>query len=199
MTVIKVFDAIAQGDELAGVAWDIYLECFAEVNALAANRHLMYRTEFDEVLADVRVPKYLTLDDGGVPVGLATFSNRLEAFPLIAPEFYERRWPQAYAARRIFYAGFVGVVPRAQKSSAFADVFAEFYKVTEPVNGLVSLDVCNYNDHVRRLPKAIGLMLRRMSGGQSSYKRVDAQTFWLYDVTGKTLSAGAGSGLGGAL
>lgn len=186
---VKRMDVV--GDDLEPTAWDIYVACFSEINSQAANRHLMYRHEFAEVMADERVPKFLALDDAGEPVGLATFSNCLEAFPLIAPEYFERRWPDAYAARRIFYAGFVGVLERARTTPAFAEFFAEFYRITEPVDGLVALDICTRNEQVHHLPRAIDLMLRRLSGGQSRHERVDTQSFWLYDVTGQTLEVAA--------
>jgi hypothetical protein len=186
---VKILDVI--GDDLEPTAWDIYVACFSKVNELAANRHLMYRHEFAEVMGDERVPKFLALDDAGEPVGLATFSNCLEAFPLVAPEFFEHHWPEAYAARRIFYAGFVGVVERARTSPAFGEFFGEFYRITEPVDGLVALDICTHNEQVKRLPRAIELMLYRISAGRSRCRRVDSQSFWLYDTTGTTLKVAA--------
>jgi hypothetical protein len=182
MTTLKLFDSL--GGELAETSWAIYRECFERLNADAAQRHLMYRPEFDEVMADERVLKLMPLDDAGVPVGLATFSNRLDAFPLIAPEFYAKHWPGPYAEHRIFYCGFVGVIDRARMTSAFKDIFAKFYEITEPVQGLVALDICTRNEDVLKLPHMIGRALHRMSDRRSTYERVDAQSFWLYDVTG---------------
>ncbi len=38
-------------------AWELYVEAFAELRTTAAQRHVMYRSEFDEVMADPRVTK----------------------------------------------------------------------------------------------------------------------------------------------
>lgn len=180
---VKLFDHLDDG-ELAETCWSIYVECFSKINKLAANRHLMYREEFDQVMADERVTKFVPLDDGGVPVGLGTLGNQLEAFPLVSPEYFAENWPQPYVQKRIYYCGFVGVVEHARMSAAFREVFAEFYRITEPVRGLVALDICTFNEMVNRLPQSIGRALQRMSGGRATYDRIDAQSFWLYDVTG---------------
>jgi hypothetical protein len=179
---LKLFDEV--GGELAETSWGIYRECFEKLNADAAQRHLMYRSEFDEVMADARVLKLMPLDDAGVPVGLATFSNQLDAFPLIAPEFYAKRWPGPYAEHRIFYCGFAGVLDRARGAGAFKDIVDQFHEITKPVRGLVSFDFCTYNVDVAKLPHVIGRALGRMSGHRSAYECVDSQSFWLYDVTG---------------
>jgi hypothetical protein len=80
MTVKMVTDLPAP---LVDEAWILYTEAFRELNALAVQRHLMYRHEFDEVVADRRVRKYLAVDDGGRLTGLATYTNHLEAMPLL--------------------------------------------------------------------------------------------------------------------
>lgn len=179
---VKLLDRL-DGD-LADQLWPIYLECFSKVRTRAANRHVMYRTEFDEVMADERVTKFVPLDDGGVPVGLGTLGNQLDAFPLIAPEYFQANWPEPYAQRRIYYCGFVGVVEHARMTAAFREIFTEFHRITEPVRGLVALDICTFNEQVLGLPQHIDRALRRASRGRSTCDRIDAQSFWLYDVTG---------------
>lgn len=53
------------------------------------------------------------------------------------------------------------------------------------VGGMVGLDVCGYNDDVMQLARRIGLYVRRLSGGESRYARVDRQSYWMFDVTGR--------------
>ena len=55
--LIKVVDQIIDED-LHSAAWQLYQDCFEELNTLAVQRHMMYRSEFDEVMKDTRVDKY---------------------------------------------------------------------------------------------------------------------------------------------
>ncbi|HEU4347241.1 MAG TPA: hypothetical protein VFR35_05580, partial [Actinoplanes sp.] len=60
--LVKVIDQIT-GGELREALWKLYEEAFRELRSLAVQRHLMYRSEFDEVMNDCRVQKYLALED----------------------------------------------------------------------------------------------------------------------------------------
>lgn len=182
---VKFLD-IVEG-ELAEAAWQAYESAFTELNALAAQRHLMYRSEFYEVMSDPRVDKVITLDDAGLLAGVATFTRDLDAVPLIAPQYFQRRWPQLYQQHRIWYIGFVAVAPAAQGSSAFTEAFTEYYRIAEAENGLVCMDICAYNEKTHRLPRAIQLQLHRLSAGASKTERADTQSFWVFDMRGETL------------
>lgn len=184
MTIKTVSDL--DGD-LAHTAWNLYRDAMSTVNDLAAQRHLMTRTEFDQVAADTRIDKLLALDDAGQLAGLATLTNQLDAVDLIADEFFRRHWPDAHREHRIWYIGLVAVHPQQQGRGAFGDLFTHIYDVAAPHDGLVGLDICRFNEDIRHLPHAIQLLLRRMSGGRAVTERVDTQSFWLHDLTGATL------------
>ena len=96
-------------------AWRLYTEVFDDLRFRAVQRQVMYRPEFDSVMTDRRVSKCLAQDDGGGLRGLSTFTNDLAAVPLISPEYFERRWPDRFAARRIWYCGFVAVRPGTEQ------------------------------------------------------------------------------------
>ena len=92
--LIKVIDRITDEDRREAM-WTMYRDAFEELNTLAVQRHMMFRSEFDEVMADPRVDKYVALDDDGTMCGVATYTNDLDAVPLIAPQYFERHWPAA--------------------------------------------------------------------------------------------------------
>lgn len=177
--VIKIVDQVSD-EELLESAWNLYEDAFRELNALAVQRHLMYRSEFDEVMNDIRVQKYVCLDDDGTMTGLATYTNDLTAVPLISPAYFERNWPDHYATRRIWYIGFVAVDPRAQGQQAFAQMVEEMYLIAVTQNGLVGLDICNYNDDVRDMSRIFRLMIHRYTGNMR-FRRIDQQSYWLYE------------------
>jgi hypothetical protein len=173
--------------DLAEDAWKLYYDCFAPLAIEAVQQHVMTRTQLDEVASDERVSKVLTRNDDGELVGLATFTNDLDAVPLISPAYFEHHWPELYAQRRIWYIGFVAVAEQARKSGAFIEAFGHYFRTAYDGNGIVGLDVCTYNEDVHHLPQIIGLQVRRLSGGASTYRRLDAQSYWFYDMRGEHL------------
>jgi hypothetical protein len=175
---VKVVDVLHNG--LAEEAWTLYHDAFKDLNAFAVQRHLMYRTEFDDVLLDHRVQKYLCLDDDDTLCGLSTYTNDLAAMPLISPQYFERRWPQHYAERRIWYCGFVAVHPNGRAANAFGELVEAMYLVAATQNGIIALDMCRYNDQQRRLSRVVPLMLHRLSGDVRT-ERMDEQSYWLYE------------------
>ena len=177
--LVKVIDQIT--DDMHETAWELYEGAFKEVRALAVQRHLMYRAEFDQVMMEPRVDKYLCLDDGGKLCGLSTYTNDLFAMPLIAPEYFERRWPDLYAQKKIWYCGFVAVAEDARSTRSFAELVEAMYRTATDRNGIIALDFCRFNDDSRNMSKVIQLMLRRLSSGTLQASCMDQQSFWIYE------------------
>jgi hypothetical protein len=173
---IKTADQL--DESLLGEAWTLYHEAFKELNFLAVQRHLMYRSEFDDVMLDGRVQKYLCLDDNAALCGLSTYTNDLDAMPLISPQYFERRWPRHYAERRIWYVGFVAVAATAPITT-FSSLIAAMH-ATSTRDALTVLDVCTHTETVRHLPRSVRVLLRRLSGGVRM-ERLDEQSYWLYE------------------
>jgi hypothetical protein len=173
---IKVIDEVHES--LIEDLWKLYYEAFRELNALAVQRHLMYRHEFVDVMLDNRVQKYLYFDDDGALCGLSTYTNDLDAVPLISPQYFERRWPQHYAERRIWYVLFVAVKDGAPVR-AFAELIEAMHR-TSSVHGITALDICRVTDEVRHLPRAVRVLLHRLSGNVRM-ERLDEQSYWLYE------------------
>jgi hypothetical protein len=175
--VIKVVDRLDGG--LADASWDLYYETFKDVNALAVQRHLMFRSEFDEVIADERIEKYLCYSDSGELCGLSTYTNQLESMPLIAPEYFARRWPDHYRDHRIWYCGFVAVTANGRANHSFQELVEAMYLRAATQNGIISLDFCQFNDKKRHMSRVIQIMLHRLSGDVKA-ELMDQQSFWMY-------------------
>jgi hypothetical protein len=161
-------------------AWSLYRAAFAELDALAVQRHLMHQHEFIDVAADPQVMKYLCYGDGGTLIGVSTYTNDLDAVPLISPAYFERRWPDHYAERRIWYVGFVAVRNGAPLT-AFGDLLAAMHH-TSGRNALTVLDVCSRTEEVRHLPRAVKVLLHRLDGPVES-ERLDEQSYWMFRFT----------------
>lgn len=177
--VVKIVDQISDAAEIERL-WDAYADVFAGIDALAVQRHLMYRSEFEDVMRDARVQKYLSLDDSGNLCGLSTYTNQLEAMPLISPAYFRRRWPELYAQRKVWYCGFVAVFPEGRANHAFAEMVEAMYLTAAAQNGIIALDFCRHNDDERKMSRVIRAMLHRLSGNVNA-QCVDQQSFWLYE------------------
>ncbi|SDS16065.1 hypothetical protein [Actinoplanes derwentensis] len=166
--------------DLLDESWEFYLHCFNDLRVLAANRHLLYREEFDDLMSDERVPKYVALDaDGGV-IGLAAMTTDLDAISLISPEYFEYHWPELFRENRIFYVSFVGADRGTRGSGVFIALLRRMYQPIGEVDGKVVVDICSYNEDRHSLPRMISIILGR-AAGRAQPTRVDAQSFWLYE------------------
>lgn len=175
---IKVLDVL--DEDLATQAWQIYVAAFQELNYLAVQRHLMYRHEFDDVMRDARVQKYLCLTDDGQIGGVASYTNHLDALPLLSPQYFERRWPKLYAEKRIWYCGFIAIDPERRDGAVLTELVEGMYRTAANQEGIIGLDICRHNDATRRMGKVGELILRRCAGAVQA-TRVDEQTYWMYE------------------
>jgi hypothetical protein len=178
--LVKVINQITD-DEMHKAAWELYERALGEMRSLAVQRHLMYQSEFDEVMLDQRIEKYLCYSDEGDLCGFATFSNDLTAMPLISPDYFARRWPDLYRQGRIWYAGFVAVDRDARSSRALLELMEAMYNTASSQNGMIALDFCRHNDTKRNMGRATERILRRFAGGVMRAERMDEEQFWSYE------------------
>jgi len=162
--------------------WVLYELAFGELRTAAVQRHVMLRAEFDHVLADSRVIKYVAVDEaaGGRCCVLATATTDLEAMPLISPEYFAHRWPTLYADRHIWYVGFVAVGPDQQRGPLFGRIVGDVARSAAAVGGIAAMDVSRYVSEQRRLPQALTRYFTRLAPGTRSV-RLDEQSFWAYE------------------
>lgn len=166
-------------------AWRLYADAFAQLRTAAMQRHVMSRAEFDVVMADKRVEKHLAIDDSGTAgeervTGLATFTNVLEAMPLISPEFFAHRWPDQYARHQVWYLGFFAIHEEYRSTGIFETVIAQMWAHVQAGGGVAALDVPGVNAQLG-LPQAITRTLRALSPGVLA-GQVDTQTYWAFEL-----------------
>ena len=170
---------VVAGD-LREQAWKLYLEAFDPLRHLAVQRHVMYGDEFDAVMADSRVEKYMVFDEAGGLDGLATLTNDVRSMPLVSPEWFSRQWPKRSSQGHVFYIGFVGIHPHAQGTGVCAELVHAMTKVVAQVDGVAVLDVCRYNKDTMHLPRLVAAL----SSTWASHVQMidlDAQTYVGYD------------------
>lgn len=166
-------------DELMESAWRLYCAAFDELRVQAVQRHVMHRAEFDEVMLDDRVLKYVS-HRGAEVYGLGTVTNDLDAVPLISPDYFRHRWPDLYAERRIHYLGFMAVQSGRSGVGLFVRMLREMYQPVGASNGVVVMDICSFNEREYQMPAAVAKATRRVSG-EVRLTRMDSQSYWLYE------------------
>lgn len=181
--------------------WELYERVFAELRTVAVQRHVMLRAEFDHVLTDARVTKYVAVgedaDGGGAAGGcgaLATAATDLRAMPLVSPEYFAHRWPDLYAAGHIWYVGFVAIRPDLQRGPLFGQIVRDVGRAAAAVGGVAAMDVSRHVAEQRRLPEALARYFTRLAPGTVG-TRLDEQSFWAYEFppAGAGVTGAAGS------
>jgi hypothetical protein len=166
-------------------AWELYYTAFEEVNTLAAQSHMMTWENFSDVMGDKRIRKFIARDDDGSMVGLAVITNDLEAWPLISPQYFARRWPEHAEQGRIWYVGFVAVRQSPRPApGVFAEIVRAMYQPVIDSQGIAVMDYCLYNIETRGLAVASLRILERINIDVTT-EIIDAQYFYGYRFDGQ--------------
>lgn len=162
--------------------WELYELAFGELRTVAVQRQLILRAEFDEVLADERVTKYVAVDEaaGERCCAVAAATTDLQAMPLVSPDYFEHRWPQLYRDGHIWYVGFVAIAPEHQRGPLFGRIVGDIARSAAAVGGVAAMDVSRYVSEQRRLPEALARYFTRLAPGTRGV-RLDEQAYWAYE------------------
>jgi hypothetical protein len=174
-------------DDTSGECWELYQRAFEDLRVLAVQRHLMNHAEFHAIMVDERVEKFLVTDDDGHLTALATMTNDLPVLPLISPDYFAHRWPELYAARRVWYVSFVAVDPAHHNAGVMNRIIERMCREAEDgtpndtgVGGVICVDICEHREDAQRLPVAIERQAGRHTPGVKRL-RLDAQVYWAYE------------------
>lgn len=176
MTISKL--AVVEGD-LREEAWKLYSQAFDELRHLALQRHVMYDDEFDAIMADPLVDKFLLFDEHGSLQGLGTITTHLRSMTLVSPDYFARKYPERYLAGEVFYIGFVGVHPDSHGTGVFGELIHAMAEPIALVQGVAVVDVCGHNKDRLHLPRAIRWLLSTWA--EVEMAELDAQTYVSYD------------------
>jgi hypothetical protein len=172
-------------DAWRDAAWRFYCDTFDELKVLAVERHVYHRAEFDDLVTDPRIMKYL-VHDGDTVVGMSAMTDDLEALSFVSIEYFAHHWPQHYAQRRILYCLFVGVDPGPAGKGVFVGLQDEMYRrQIAAVDGIAVLDICAHNERELRLPWFIESIMVKIAGAAQA-SLLDTQSYWLYEFPAAT-------------
>ncbi|HET9649062.1 MAG TPA: hypothetical protein VFP34_12655 [Microlunatus sp.] len=150
-------------------AWDVLLE-------EAAARHVLSETEFHQEMTDVRLEKYLVVDEDDHIVGMTTVTTDLNAIPWINPTYYLHRYPQQADSGTLFYLGYAFVDTGHRRSAALALMSEAVNQRLVETRGVICFDICGYNT-----ARAIGRHLERLFSSGTEIHTLDTQTYFAAD------------------
>ncbi|WP_426509497.1 hypothetical protein ACPPVO_01795 [Dactylosporangium sp. McL0621] len=191
-------------------AWQVYERSMGGMASGAVQAHLLFYAEFADICMNISIEKWRILDpdNGGRCVGLAVFTNHLDAWPYISRTYFETRWPHAYAEQCIWCCGFVVTAPRAPQGT-FVQLITAMYDQVADHGGIIGLDFADANTKLARIVDVVLARAARSrdSDGSSAVgyrsQRTDGQRYWTYEtaapkrvVVGVTMTAGR-AGVGG--
>jgi GNAT superfamily N-acetyltransferase len=179
---MKLVDERAVEGAAADQLWLMYQRAFADLRQVAAQRHALTRAEFDAVLTDERVAKYVVVDPArdGAAAGMSTLTNQLDAVSLVSPDYFASRWPNLFESRQIWYVGFLAVDPDYQGTGVIARLIGRMCAEAAATGGVIAADICEFNEQSMRLPTAFARLARTFSPGINQH-RLDAQVYWAYE------------------
>lgn len=165
----------------ADVLWRLYRSSFGPLRTAAAQRQLLERAEFDDMLADKRVVKHVVADDDDARAcGLMAMTSDLAAVPLVSPDYFRNRWPDHYLDGQIWYITLMAVDPAYQGGPAIGHLIGSGCATAASTGGVIAADICEANEQAVGLPGAIGRLARTYTPGVQT-TRLDAQVYWAYE------------------
>jgi hypothetical protein len=82
--------------------WGLYVAAYERIAAADISRETLFRSEFDEVMADPTNKTYV-VRDGGLPVSMATISTDIGSTRYLSRAYFESRDPDRLADGRVHY------------------------------------------------------------------------------------------------
>lgn len=141
MIVGKPEQIIGMDDPRYAPTWRMYRRAFEPLRVRAAQRHVLRVDEFHGGMTAPEIDKYLAVE-GDQVVGLSWFTNHLDVVDLIEPEFFRARFPEQYAAGRIWYVMFACTDGRP---GAFWGLIRAMFTAAGP-GAVVVMDTCRFVD-----------------------------------------------------
>ena len=160
-------------------AWQLYLAAFDCLRTRAVQRHVLYRDEFDAIMKDTRVIKYLGFD-GPVLSCFGTRTSDLDAVTLISPEYFQARYPRQFESHNIFYVLFFAIRPEYQSSGALFGLMNVLVSHI-PEEGILVIDIAAARKSVH-LQKAVQRIVRQQAPTARTVL-LDEQTYYAYEFS----------------
>jgi hypothetical protein len=165
--------------------WPEYLRAFAPLRTKAAARMVMHRHEFAAQMADRRIVKYLARC-GDELAAVGTMARELEAVDWISPDFYAARFPERYAAKRIYCLGWMFVVPQFQHRQLRLRLLEHQAERIIADGAMLVYDTCRFNEDELAFTAGVNARLAELDLGAIPHP-LDEQLYYAWVPFSKSL------------
>lgn len=100
----------------------LYEQAYSKIAEEDITREVLYRHEFDEVMADPTYRTTVVRDDDGEPVAMSVIATDIGVTKYLSRPYFQRRYPERLAEGRIHYVMWAVVHPEHQGSRAVFDL-----------------------------------------------------------------------------
>ena len=149
--------------------WQIYSAAFQKLSHKAPERQSLNQQEFEEVLTNSGVHKYV-LFDGEVPIGICLIALDLEAVSWIDPEFFRRLFLREAKNKYLYYLMGIAVIPKYASLGHFL-LKEAIFSLNE--KGVVIID---YSEKQRS--QIISFARFALRPQKITLKKIDAQVYY---------------------
>lgn len=98
--------------------WGLYDLAYDKIAELDVTREKLFRSEFDEVMADPTYRITVVRDDDNAPIAMAVVATDIGVTRYLSVPYFKRRYPERFAEGRIHYIMWVVVHPDHQAGRA---------------------------------------------------------------------------------
>ena len=152
--------------------WSLYEVAYVKIADQDPSRELLYRSEFDEILADPTYRITVVRETDGSPVAMSVIATDIGVTRYLSRPFFERRYPEQMAQGRVHYLMWAVVHPDKQGSRAVFDLIRAGLAPEAEEGTILVFDLPESNQPNERGSGA-ELILR----GARSFAEVDLESF----------------------
>ncbi len=98
--------------------WELYEVSYERIAAVDITRETLFRTEFNEVMADSTYRTTVVRDDDGTPIAMAVIATDIAVTRYLSVPYFRRRYPERLANGKIHYIMWIIVHPDHQNTRA---------------------------------------------------------------------------------
>ncbi len=165
------------GDKL----WTLYELAYRGMAEQAVTREMLYRTEFDEAIADSTNRIWVVWDDQ-TPVGMALIATDVGSTRYISRAYFEHHYPEHMRRDAVHYLMWIVVHPAYEARGAIIRMAREGLALEAADGVLLVFDVPEKNQ-----PRDSGglaemmLRLARMLGTDAPVRKLETQRYYAVD------------------
>lgn len=171
--------------------WALYETAYRGMSELVVTREMLFRTEFDQSLADPTNRIWVLWDDS-VPVGMSLVATDVGSTRYLSRAYFEHHYPEHVRREAVHYVMWLVVHPAYQARGAMQRITKEGLALEASEGALVVFDAPEVNQP--SIDGAFAEMVTRMArlmGSDAPVEHLGTQRYFAVDFAPKSSPAAA--------